>query len=268
MKHLSIALLAASVLFISGCEELENLCGISSDDLGFTEDYTKQLNAAIYIYQQSDRAMRDSTLKADGTAEIDGATCTRTQDSVVVNFGNGVVGNDGKVRRGSYRIAYSGDYTSAGSSASIKLLNYFEDDVAFTGNVGLNNTSQGGTPAIAVNVAKLTSAEKELNGTVSATWLSGFETESLADDDVFELAGSLALEDLNNSNLYTGQITNPLRVAYNCSYTLESGALALTTNIQDFPDITLDFIDGDCSNLFQATIDCEGNSLQFFYPIK
>ena len=93
MKYLSIALLSTSILLFSGCEELENLCGISADDLNFTEDYTKQLNAAVYIYQQADRALRDSALAATGNAEIDGATCTRDQDSIIIDYGNGVVGN-------------------------------------------------------------------------------------------------------------------------------------------------------------------------------
>ena len=68
MKRLAIATLSISLLALSACEELENLCGISADDLGFTEEYNTHLNAAIYIYQVSDLALRDSTLEATGMA--------------------------------------------------------------------------------------------------------------------------------------------------------------------------------------------------------
>ena len=50
MKKLAIATLSIGLLDMTACEELENLCGITAEDLGFTEDYTNHLNAAIYIY--------------------------------------------------------------------------------------------------------------------------------------------------------------------------------------------------------------------------
>lgn len=268
MKQLSLAIAAASLLLLGGCEELENICGVSSEDVGFTEDYTKQLNAAVYIYQQADRALRDSTLLADGTAEIDGAMCTRTQDSIIIDYGNGVSGNDGKIRKGSFRLGYSGNYMNTGSTASMKLQNYYENDVPLSGTFGITNTSQGSTPAITFSIDKLTAADKELDGTVSANWISGFETETVLEDDVFEISGAVDLTDQTLSNVYSGQFTTPLRIAYNCPYTFESGVITLSTTVENLSGLSVDFIDGDCANLFQATIDCDGNPLQFYYPIQ
>jgi len=268
MKQISFAFMAAALLLLSGCEELENLCGISSEDLGFTEDYTRQLNAAVYIYQQTDRALRDSTLQAAGTAEIDGAMCTRTADSIVIDFGNGVVGNDGKERRGSIRLGYSGNYISAGSTASLVLANYYEGDQNLTGTISLANTSQGNTPIIALTIDEFTANDKTLDGAISASWLSGFETETQPEDDVFELSGGLDLTDATTTNVFNGLFTSPLRIVNNCPYTFESGVVTLTSTVENLTGLSVDFIDGDCANLFQANVDCDGNPLQFYYPIR
>lgn len=268
MKKISISILSASLLLFSACEEIEDLCGISQEDLGFTEDYTHHLNAAMYIYQQADRALRDSTLQATGTSEIDGATCTQTTDSIIVDFGAGTIGHDGKTRRGSYRMAYSGNYLTPGSTASLRLAGYAEGDRNYTGTVNLSNITSGATPTVAVNVGKLTAGDFELNGTVNAAWLSGFETASETMDDAFELSGALDLLNTSTSDTYNGQIINPLQIATACDYTFEGGQINLTTSLPEFSGLSIDFIDGDCANLFQANVDCSGNSISFYYPIQ
>lgn len=268
MRNLAILSITILALTFSGCEELENLCGINQEDLGFAEDYNRHLNAAIYIYEQTDRALRDSVLEVDGFAEIDGAQCTRTPDSIFVDFGNGTIGTDGKTRYGSYRIAYSGDYTTPGSSAALVLKNYLEGDQAYEGGIGLTNTTSGTNPVIEVAVNNITVDSLQLAGNMGAEWLTGFETETAPDDDSFQLTGGLTLTNTNSSDDFVGTITNPLLIEVSCAYTFVSGAVELVPSNPDFPQLSMDFIDGDCANLFTVFLDCEGNQISFSYPIK
>ena len=268
MRKLSIITLTVLALSFTGCEELENLCGIGADDLGFAEDYNTHLNAAIYIYQQADRALRDSTLKATGTAEIDGANCTRTVDSLIVDFGNGSIGNDGRTRYGSYRMAYTGDYMMPGSSASLKLMNYRENDQAYEGSLALSNTTSGTNPVVQVNVTEITVDTLSLSGQMAAEWLAGFETETDPADDSFQLTGGLTLANTSSNETFAGNIQSPLLIEYSCDYTFVSGVVDLVPSSPDYPQLSMDFIPGDCANLFTATLDCEGNQLKFSYPIK
>lgn len=268
MRKLAIVTLVATGLAFSGCETLENLCGINAEDLGFAEDYTKQLNAAIYIYQQSDRALRDSTLRANGSAELDGAMCTRTADSIIVNYGNGTACADGKIRRGSFRIGYSGDYMLSGSTANLVLNNYFEEDAAYTGGIALQNITSSSEPSINVDVLNIASADLRLAGAITAVWSSGFESQDNSLDDEYALSGGLDLTNTTSTDVFNGVINSPLLISAACEYTFVAGNISLTSTNADFPAVGIDFIPGDCSNLFTAQVDCEGNALTFSYPIK
>ena len=107
----------------------------------------------------------------------------------------------------------------------------------------------------------------ELNGTLVADWLAGSSTPSVLDDD-FNLSGSAKLTNTNTTNYFDGIISTPLMVSSSCDYTFISGVVAITPSNTDLPYVSLDFIDGDCANLFNATIDCQGSPLSFSYPIK
>lgn len=269
MKRFAIVTLSISLLAITACEELENLCGISADDLGFTEEYNKHLNAAIYIYQVSDLALRDSTLEATGMSQIDGANCTRTPDSLIVDFGNGIVGSDGKTRYGSYRMGTMGNYRDPGSNTAIKLHMYREGDQQYQGMVSLENVTTGTSPEINITVTNMAVDSLSLGGQVLATWLNGFETETDPTDDAFELTGGLTLSNTNNAETFTGTVTSPLHIEYSCDYTFVGGMLDLVpSNTDKYPQLSMDFIAGDCANLFTATLDCDGNNLSFSYPIQ
>ena len=267
MRKLVIGILSITLLATTGCEELEDLCGISADDLGFTEDYTNHLNAAIYIYEMSDLALRDSTLKADGSAVINGAQCTRTPDSLIIDFGNGV--SDGGVTRyGSYRMAYNGEYTDPGSSTSLKLHNFREGDQQYEGMISMSNITSGTNPEIQINVAELVADSLRLNGMITAEWLTGFDTETNPADDSFELTGGQTLTNTNSQDNFAGTITSPLRIEYSCQYTFVGGMVDLVPSNAKYPQLSMDFIDGDCANLFNATLDCDGNALSFSFPIQ
>jgi hypothetical protein len=269
MKKTTLAIVASGILLFTGCETLEKLCGFDVDDLGFTEDYTQQLNAAIYIYQQTDRAMRDSTLKAQNTAVIDGADVTLTPDSVIIDYGNGSIGADGKIRTGSIRIGYQGDYLIPGSEASLKLLNYEESDLRYEANLHVSNTTSGsGTPHYDVDLISFKLDSLELIGNLNVEWQAGFETQAMFDDD-FQLAGAATLTNINSNDNFVGTILMPLLISTGCDFSFVSGEFELIPSNPALPaSAKVNFIDGDCANLFEATIDCEGSPLKFTLPIQ
>lgn len=269
MKKGLLLAAASSLILMTGCEELQNLCGISQDDLSFTEDYTHHLNAAIYVYQQTDRALRDANLEATGSGVIDNANCTRTADSLIVDFGNGTVGSDGVIRKGSYRVGLIGDYNTPGSKANLLLEEYYSGDDLYVGNFALENITPSGTtqPKYSIGVSQFALDVLELNGDLSAQWLVGYNTPSSTDDD-FQLSGAAVLANTSNLDAYNGTISMPVLISTACEYSMVSGVIDLIPTNTALPTVELDFLDGDCANMFKATIDCEGNAFSFNLPIK
>jgi hypothetical protein len=262
-----IALAAFVTIALSSCEELENLCNIDTEDLKFTEDYNQYLNAATYMYQITDRAMRNQILTNTGTAVIDGANCTRTPDSVIVDFGLGTSCADGKIRKGAFRMGYSGNYATPGSTIGFKLSGYQENDVAFTGEIGLTNISAG-TPAYSLALSNISSNDAAVNGTITATWISGFATEADLSDDKFTLAGNMNMLSKVNSIEIVGTVLAPVLIDASCPFLIVEGQIELMPNDTNLPQAMVDFVPGDCANVFKTTVDCDGNVLSFAYPIK
>lgn len=273
MKKLSILTVLAALLLFTGCEELEKLCNISAEELGFTEDFTKHFNAAVYVYQQTDRVLRDTTLENAGTAVIDGAICTRTPDSVVIDFGSGVASAlDGKIRKGSIRVGISGDYMQAGTEANLVMRSYSEEDQMYDGDIRIVNVSpNANTPALTVEVIKFQADTLKLTSTpMNAAWVSGFDSPE-ANDDEFNFSGTATLENVNNAETFQGIINSgtPLNINTGCIYTFVSGVIDLVpSNPDKYPTVGIDFVDGDCANVMMVNVDCDGNSLQVPLNIK
>ena len=268
MKATWISLASLAVL-LTACEDLENLCGITEENLSYAEDYNTHMGAALYVFQQTDRALRDSALNNDGTGLVDGAICTLTSDSLIIDYGLGTVCDDGNIRSGQIRASkYANPYLGVGGGASVSLTNYTENDRPYSGTASISTTSGGANPTQNVNFQQISGAGYSLSGSLSASWLSGFDTGSDDMDDAVSLGGELNLTDLTTQDFYTATISNPLQVVTACPYTLEGGFISLTPSNAELPAVSLDFLDGDCANLFQVFVDCEGNQLSFSFPIK
>lgn len=268
MKRLFGLLALIAVLFL-GCDDLENLCGIEQDNLTFTEAYNGHLNAAVYLYQQTDRALRDSTLNTTGNAWIDGANCTLTADSLIIDYGLGTVCGDGQVRRGTIRASkFAAPYAGLDGGAQVGLSEYAENDQEYSGGLSITTVSSGPNPLQTVEFQQLQGGGYQFDGSLSAQWNSGFNTPTLGLDDALDLSGQMVLLDLATSDQFNAAIVSPLQLDAACEYTFVGGAVQLVPTSENYPEVGLDFINGDCANLFQASVDCEGNELTFNYPIK
>ena len=156
----------------------------------------------------------------------------------------------------------------ASNSASLMLKNYREGDQAYDGGFSVANITSGTNPQIEVVVNDITADSLKLGGTMGAEWLAGFETETDPEDDSFQLTGGLTLSNTNANDDFTGTIIEPLVIETSCDYTFVGGEVELVPSNPDLPQLSMDFISGDCANLFTVFLDCEGNQLSFSYPIK
>ncbi len=261
-KPLMVALIASTVA-LSSCEELAELCNIDEESLGFTEDYSKHFNSAVYIYQQADRAMRSTDLANNGVDTIDGALCSITADSIFMDYDALALGQ----KEGSIRLGYTGDYLVSGSTVGVRLKDYKDGDENYIGSLDILNTSVGNTPTFDIAIPLFVAGDLEFNGSMKASWNAGFETDKI-EDDIFTIGGNADMIDNLSTVSYNGTILNPIEISGACAFTFVSGSLSITPSDPDLPFVTLDFIDGDCQNVFLATVDCDGNTLSFNYPIK
>jgi hypothetical protein len=268
MKRLIFSIGAIATV-LAGCDDLENLCGIGQDNLTFTEAYNGHLNAAVYLYQQTDRALRDSALNATGTAIIDGANCSMSTDSLIIDYGLGTVCDDGQVRRGQIRAAkFAAPYIGLDGGAQVALSGYAENDLEWEGGLSITTTTAGENPNQDIDFQQIEGNGFRFSGTLTAQWNSGFNTPTQSSDDALSLSGQMVLLDLVSTDQFNAAILTPLEIDAACAYTFVGGAIQLTPSSEDYPEVGLDFMAGDCANLFQATVDCEGNQLSFNYPIK
>lgn len=263
-----LMLVAALAVAFTSCEELAELCNIQSEDLAIVETYNQHLNEAVFVYQIIDKALRDSDLSANDSATIDGVYMTTSNDSIIIDFGNGTICSDNKVRKGKILAYEPADYMIAGSQASALLSDYYVNNKAYTGNLTLtNSTTNPNNPEVSLGVTNFASADESLNVNLTSNWLTGFETINDHQDDSYSLSGAVMMTAAGSAEL-AGTITTPLLINQSCPYLFEEGVIEVVPSGLTIPQVELDFLEGDCDNLFKITIDCSGNNLSFTYPIR
>jgi len=197
-----------------------------------------------------------------------------TKDTSVINliidFGNtSVYTLDGKKHTGSIRAKVSGDYMNTSGSIDAIFHNYFVNEDELKGKLIFSNL--GGTSEPAFDVESIdfeVNDETIINYDLELQWQAGYSTTDVL-DDIMALSGSVIGGDSVNSKDFTVDILTPLHLNGACSSVIESGELEITLlNDEIVPIITIDFILNDgCNNLFQATVDCQGNPLSFTFPL-
>lgn len=195
---------------------------------------------------------------------------TITHDSIsnpktlVVNFGNtNCLCQDGKNRRGTINVSYTGKYRESGSVRTITFSDYFVNDNQVLGtktvtNNGLN--ANGHTTFTIVVDGKIIKA----NGAGTHTWTSNRTREWLVGentktwiDDVYSITGSSSGTSANGS-AYTATITTALRRALNCTW-FDSGVIELNQTGKLLK--TINYGNGSCDS--DATVLINGKT----YPI-
>ena len=187
--------------------------------------------------------------------------------TITIDFGDGVIGLDGKTRSGVITVVATGPYTEAGSTFTTTLDGYHVDDYHVQGTKIVTNNGHNDSGNlnydIVVTDGSITNSDGYTTTWISERnreWIGGQETNWLTDgldgilDDTYSITGA-ASGVTAGDRFFNFIITDPLIVSLNCHW-IKQGVIELSPeglNVR-----TLNYGDGECDN--QATLSINGNT--------
>jgi len=235
-------------------------------------DYTSAMDNSIGealfndVLKQADDAAKDGGLRAslDGCVDTVIIDMNAMPHTMLIDFGSvNCTGTDGRTRRGSIMVTFTGGYRDAGTVITITPQNYYVNNYKVQGtksvtNMGLN---QDGHMYFNVSVAgTITAPDNSWTSTHNATrvrtWIAGEDTGTPF-DDVYLISGNG--NGVNRNGIaYTLAILQSLRIEIGCPW-IVSGSVAITP--QDLAVRTVDFGNGSCDDDISVTVN--GNTYYF-----
>ena len=271
MKTLKLISLSAAGLLISlsSCrkEQLDNDTNAakyeSSVELYFNEtndiaDQVAKTGSTGLRLAEADGLLSDcATITTDTSSGVSASN----PDTIVIDFGTGCVGNDGKTRAGKLVVSMTGAYFSTGTVITITPDGYSVNGNVLSGYRRLTNAgnNEQGQPVFNVEVvASMTLASNggEITWTANRTrtWLEGFNTPGVFADDVFSITGSSNGTKVSGDT-WTSAITSALTFKRACRQFV-SGTRTVTPSNR--PERLIDYGNGTCDNT--ATVTINGNT--------
>ncbi|MCB0396125.1 MAG: hypothetical protein KDD36_05705 [Flavobacteriales bacterium] len=181
---------------------------------------------------------------------------------LTIDFGTGCLGDDGRLRSGQIKVTITGPWNEYKSQITAELVNYYVNLQKHTGTLtAINQTAPGAnTRTFDINVdnASIVTDQGTIQWESSRTieWLSGFDTDTVKTDDIFEVTGS-ANGTNRKGKTYEVKVTSPIRMDGSCDW-ITSGVLELTP--EGLSTRTVDFGDKTCDN--KATVTIKGKSYE------
>lgn len=184
-------------------------------------------------------------------------------DSITVNYGSSnCVCNDGRSRRGSLLIVYTGKYKDSLTTITITPINYFVNDNKVSGQKTIKNLGHNSAGHLVYEINSNISIVKADNtgtiqwsGTRHREWLTG-EGTLIWSDDKYSITGSANGTNANGRS-YTSVITpgKPLirDMSLGCRKHFVSGELQHTP--QGKPTRIIDYGNGTCDDKATVTIN-------------
>ncbi|MFN4285324.1 MAG: hypothetical protein ACK4E8_05100 [Lacibacter sp.] len=221
----------------------------TGEDLGLT--------SGIGIFARTDGNLGGRTQRCF-TITVAPQTPGAFPKTVTINFGDGCLGPDGKVRRGRIITVYTGPMRVPGSKATTTFENYKVDSMRVEGTHEVTNTSSSNNRILSVRVigAKLTwdsGRWVRWSTTRTITQTEGNGTPNFPMDDIFQITGAGRGENSRGIS-WAHEITEPLVKRFTCRW-ISKGIVRIRYNNAVG---TLDFGDGRCDN--KATLTINGNS--------
>lgn len=254
-----LALLLVSALSFTACTKDED--PPKKIDATFAEDNQMAEGEASNIQSFVDAEYRDQTSQPKTTTDIiwqlpNGVSGTLDLQSsprvLVINFGTtGILCNDGRTRKGTVRVTWTGDYASSGTIITTTTENYYVNDHKhrFRRVVTNQGNNQAGNPTF--NVAEYDTVEiKNNGGTIywqsnrTREWTGGDDTPFNVYDDTYSITGSASGVG-HNGNPYTITIVSPVLIHLNCPFVY--GGI-IKASPQDAEEITIDYGTGCDAN--------------------
>lgn len=187
---------------------------------------------------------------------------------LTIDFGTGVICNDGRTRKGQFIAEFSGhwhpDSISSNNNVKVSFVDYFVNNVERKGEyiITYQGTPNNGPKyTIEANNAELIFANNDViswSSVQTTEWIEGHETDTVLTDDVYIRTGNR--DGVNRKGLsYSANIEEDLRLDQGCEYVITSGKLSITPEGKE--KRTIDYGDGNCDN--SATLSVSGVSIDF-----
>ncbi|MCK5823869.1 MAG: hypothetical protein KAG96_00490 [Ichthyobacteriaceae bacterium] len=178
---------------------------------------------------------------------------------MIIDFGSGIEGIKGFVRKGKIIVNYTGGFWNEGDSVKYSFKDYYIDDNKVEGNkefirlkpVLIEGVSKPKTK-VTVDI-KIVKADE--SGVVTRksdrvrVWEEGSATRKIWVDDKFSLTGT-SWGKYSNGKDYTITITEPLLVSMDCPNSIVGGEVEVKNN--KWTQV-VNFGDGTCDNFYEIT---------------
>ncbi|MGZ3899309.1 MAG: hypothetical protein ACXVNM_08370 [Bacteroidia bacterium] len=181
-------------------------------------------------------------------------------DTITVNFGStNCLCNDGRYRRGSLVIIYTGKYRDSLVHITITPQNYFVNNNGVNGSKTIKNLGHNSQGHLVYSITEnMTITKADNSGTIvfnaarQREWISG-ESTLLLNDDKYSITGTASGS--SNGRSFTSSITSPLirDMSLACRKHFISGVMQHTPDNK--PTRTIDFGDGTCDDKATVTIN-------------
>jgi hypothetical protein len=282
MNFKFFALLVLVVLFFSNCrkEELDGNTTTSSD-YSYSEFVSGDLknisNEGLdYSVNDPDGKTERVWYLSNGCATISVSPAwpdTTFPKDIIIDFGTGCTGMDGRVRSGKVMVSSTGRYRTPGASWTVTTDDYSINGIAVDAvrnveNQGLND--QGHLLyRVENNLNKITRPDGRsfsYSSIYERSWISGIETNffnegipGIQDDIYWVTGGGSGIN--SDGNPYSITITDKLVVELDCPHVV-SGILEISPDGR--PTRILDYGNGDCDN--SATVAINDRTFQVILP--
>ncbi len=189
-------------------------------------------------------------------------TKDRDAGTIVIDFGDGCEGRNGRVKKGKILISFSGNRFTPGSYKTVTFEDFFIDSLQIEGTRTTTNTttSVGTNPTYLSTLVggKITFADGSFmtrEASHTKTKVIDFSDTTFVESQRFGTVSGLNLEGLAYSHLVSE--SNPVTIKKLCSedriFAPVSGVI--TINVAGESEKTIDFGDGTCDNLVTITQD-------------
>jgi len=184
--------------------------------------------------------------------------------TVVINFGNGCLGRDGKLRKGKIITVYTGPMRVPGSKATTTFDGFKVDSVAVEGTHQVENNSTSSNLSFTTRVinGKLTwdsGRWVKWTTTRTVTQVEGNGTPFYPLDDIFTITGAGRGENSRGAS-WAHEIIEPLVKKFTCRW-ISKGVMRVRRNDTN---ALINYGNGDCDN--KATVTINGRTVEITLP--
>jgi len=247
----------AVVFIVNSCKKTEvDSDTTSSKDNAVAEQSFNHTNKTIVSI-----AIKEEGVNKRASDEFSCATVTVSADSLfpktlTIDYGTGCADTDGRKRSGKITAVFSEAWQTIGATVSISFENYTVDDISISNATVMqliNNGQWSYTTRIENGMVSGSDWDVQYDCDKTIKWVEGFETDSIANDDVFEITGT-SIGVNRNGETYSVVILQPLVEKASCAW-ITKGQISLTP--KDRATRTVDFGDDSCDP--SATVTINGN---------